>query len=991
MLALETGISSLRRSRKAVLSELSALVKLAKAIDSSFRGEVTDAVESDILERMLSTAFRMVLRASKFQNIWAEQAAELEQSQLSLSSIVTGQILADVPPTPPADTAYFARQELERDVQRQAMDSAPPSASLSFDSQTSISSIDTSGSMMAQKDVVGKRPQSMTPCQPVTHRVSWTSKPSSVRNSKLASERLVNTHENFLSLLEVFIGCHLRSRSANEVLVATHRILHAGRALMTVVDAVWDRGQRSVSRLNEIRDNMYGKIADFVDAAKAIFQPAGHAEGDEYHLDDMYRVADAATSCVRIAGKCVASTRYALELIGDFEFETLDSSFANLSPKVAQTEDRSTEKAETPIANESSVLAKPPLSPSRLDRELPPPPPRINTGISSPEPTAPHEELTPSSSVVSSGLLPPLSSVGTPASFKTEHSPMSLMAPSTCDEPAQASVTKSGSKSSSTNTEESVKKSQDFAEANTLSDVTTGHSSVDGPTSNLETVPSTAISLKDDLALDRVVEDGEATILEQTHANELVFGNDGIVVGGTLPALVECLTTHNSTPDAAFVSTFFLTFRLFASPIEFAQALIDRFESADETPNAIRLRVYNVFKGWLESHWRMECDSSALETISNFAKNKLRNGLPSAGTRLEQLTDQVRKTSAPLVPRLVSSIGKTNTSTSQYVAAERPAPAPVVSKAQSNLLRSWKTGGAAPLITDFEPLEVARQLTIKESTIFCSILPEELVGNEWTKQSGSLAVNVRAMSTLSTDLTNLVTDTILQHHDLRQRARTIKQWIKISAKCLDLKNYDALMAIMCSLDNTTIQRLRRTWDAVSAKTKALLEQLRATIDFSKNHSTLRGRLADAIPPCLPFVGIFLTDLTFVDAGNPLKRRLSGSRPNRPKSVINFDRHAKTARIISELQRFQVPYQLQEVPELQAWIQDQLVRVRADDAGKGAASAQYRRSLLLEPRITTSARNIASAIPVPIPEGQALKTSKERVDFLGMMFNKSSAN
>ena len=41
-------------------------------------------------------------------------------------------------------------------------------------------------------------------------------------------------------------------------------------------------------------------------------------------------------------------------------------------------------------------------------------------------------------------------------------------------------------------------------------------------------------------------------------------------MGGSLRALIEKLTAHQSTPDAMFVSTFYLTFRLFATPLEFA-------------------------------------------------------------------------------------------------------------------------------------------------------------------------------------------------------------------------------------------------------------------------------------------------------------------------------------------------------------------------------------------------------------------------------------
>ena len=458
------------------------------------------------------------------------------------------------------------------------------------------------------------------------------------------------------------------------------------------------------------------------------------------------------------------------------------------------------------------------------------------------------------------------------------------------------------------------------------------------------------------MTLNDECEEAEIDMLEKTYAHELVYNKDGQISGGTLPALIERLTTHDSTPDATFVSTFYLTYRLFATPVEFAQALIHRFHYVGDSPRIagpVRLRVYNVFKGWLESHWRNDCDSPALRLIMPFATGPLLLVLPTAGKRLALLAEKVRATIGPLVPRLVSSMGKTNTSIGHYVAPDAPMPAPVITKSQLNALKNWKYSGASVSILDFDPLELARQFTIKESRLFCSILPEELLATEWMKKSGSMAVNVRAMSTLSTDLANLVADSILQLEDAKKRAAIIKQWVKIANQCLELANYDSLIAIICSLNTSTILRLERTWCSVSSKTKALLEQLKAVVDVSRNYSVLRQRLQNHVPPCLPFVGTYLTDLTFVDVGNQTTRQLGGEGTEESKTVINFDKHMKTARIISDLQRFQIPYRFVEIPELQTWIQDQLVRVRS--SSQSDVLSYYRRSLVLEPRDATSTR------------------------------------
>jgi hypothetical protein len=148
---------------------------------------------------------------------------------------------------------------------------------------------------------------------------------------------------------------------------------------------------------------------------------------------------------------------------------------------------------------------------------------------------------------------------------------------------------------------------------------------------------------------------------------------------------------------------------------------------------------------------------------------------------------------------------------------------------------------------------------------------------------------------------------------------------------------------------------------------------------SRNYAVLRQRLQNHVPPCLPFVGTYLTDLTFVDVGNQTTRQLPGDGPEGGISVINFDKHMKTAKIISELQRFQIPYRLTEVPELQTWMQDQLVRVRSSDQSN--VQNYYRRSLLLEPR-----EQAVTVRPSPIElqhsNISAREVAKDKFDFLG---------
>jgi hypothetical protein len=205
------------------------------------------------------------------------------------------------------------------------------------------------------------------------------------------------------------------------------------------------------------------------------------------------------------------------------------------------------------------------------------------------------------------------------------------------------------------------------------------------------------------------------------------------------------------------------------------------------------------------------------------------------------------------------------------------------------------------------------------------------------------------MCLLNTDLANFVGDTILTPDEAKKRAAVIKQWSKIGHAFLELHNYDSLMSIMATLQSSVVQRLKRTWEIVSKKTKARIDELAQVCDMSKNYSSLRSRLAEPVAPCLPFVGIYLTDLTFVIAGNPKRRELPGSTSETggPVSVINFDMYVRISKIITNLQKFQVPYKLKDVPEMQNWIEENLIRMREDH--DKLVSSFHRRSLFIEPK------------------------------------------
>lgn len=311
-------------------------------------------------------------------------------------------------------------------------------------------------------------------------------------------------------------------------------------------------------------------------------------------------------------------------------------------------------------------------------------------------------------------------------------------------------------------------------------------------------------------------------------AREIMFNGDGQVTGGTLRCLVERMSLHDAPIDAGFAQAFFLTFRLFASPKDLTKALFSRFllappeRIAEDSPEAqswyrtvalpVRLRVINMFKTWLESHWQPETDSIILNPLSDFAQEKIRPTNASAAARIIDLVQkrQYRPEELAQIQSLHQTVssdrmrqGKPaldgvplhlSTPINEKFPAtifRMPPPPPAIGRVLLNACRS-ETCAQIP-VTEFDPLEIARQLTISDSRLFCMIQPKELFLQSKGKQRPSDSSNhVRQMSAQSTKITGWISEVILSEHDTKRRTQIMKWFLKLadvrqlSATAMDL-------------------------------------------------------------------------------------------------------------------------------------------------------------------------------------------------------------
>ncbi|KAF3928893.1 hypothetical protein AA313_de0200273 [Arthrobotrys entomopaga] len=407
--------------------------------------------------------------------------------------------------------------------------------------------------------------------------------------------------------------------------------------------------------------------------------------------------------------------------------------------------------------------------------------------------------------------------------------------------------------------------------------------------------------------------------------------NKASIRGGKLELLVVNLTRHDSM-DADFNNTFLLTYKSFTTATQLFDLLTDRFNLqppnnltaaeykmwAERKQKPIRLRVLNILKSWFENYWmepKGEAETEILNRVLGFAESVMAPSFPGANVLIKLLKMRLQGRD-PQIERVM-------------IKTDGAKPPPIYPKNMRKLK-----------FLDIDPLEFARQLTIIESRAYTKIRATECLGKVWSKPSPSdsspdPAENVKAMILNSNQLTNWVAEMILNQPEVKKRVVVIKHFISVAEKCRFLNNFSTLTAIISALSTSPIHRLKRTWEQVPTRTIGILESMRTLMGTTRNFGDYREMLHLVNPPCVPFLGVYLTDLTFIEDGNP--DEIKGT------DLINFAKRAKTAEVIREIQQYQsVPYALEAVEPLQQYILSNMAAAKD-------VHEMYEVSIQIEPR------------------------------------------
>ncbi|XP_043518790.1 guanine nucleotide-releasing factor 2 isoform X6 [Frieseomelitta varia] len=376
----------------------------------------------------------------------------------------------------------------------------------------------------------------------------------------------------------------------------------------------------------------------------------------------------------------------------------------------------------------------------------------------------------------------------------------------------------------------------------------------------------------DDNTLDLRDVDQDDSILDELDIGKyLVFkksdeeGPD--IRGGHPDALLIHATKANKhdekESDFLYQEAFLTTYRTFMQPLELIQKLHKRHQrfscSADVIKQRAAREAFSLLVRVVSDLTMSDLDDTLLQTLMEFVQQLVCSGdlTMAKALRVKILEKHAAKQLQSTQP-ILSSLS--------------------VTTKQASLL-------------DFKSEQIAEQMTLLDADLFMKIeIPEVLI---WAQeQNEERSPNLTRFTEHFNKMSYWARSRILEHrleNEAKDREKYVVKFIKIMKHLRKINNFNSYLALLSALDSAPIRRLE--WQ------KHITEGLKeycALIDSSSSFRAYRQALAETQPPCIPYIGLVLQDLTFVHIGNS---------DLLPDGTINFSKRWQQFNIVENMKRF----------------------------------------------------------------------------------------
>ncbi|XP_043787905.1 guanine nucleotide-releasing factor 2 isoform X6 [Apis laboriosa] len=375
-----------------------------------------------------------------------------------------------------------------------------------------------------------------------------------------------------------------------------------------------------------------------------------------------------------------------------------------------------------------------------------------------------------------------------------------------------------------------------------------------------------SISVDDNTLELRDIDQDDSILDELDISKYLVFkkpDEEGPDIRGGHPDALLIHATKANKHDFLYQEAFLTTYRTFMQPLELIQKLHKRHQrfscSADVVKQRAAREAFSLLVRAVSDLTMSDLDDTLLQTLMEFVQQLVCSGdlTMAKALRVKILEKHAVKQLQSAQP-ILSSLS--------------------VTTKQASLL-------------DFKSEQIAEQMTLLDADLFMKIeIPEVLI---WAQeQNEERSPNLTRFTEHFNKMSYWARSRILEHrleNEAKDREKYVVKFIKIMKHLRKINNFNSYLALLSALDSAPIRRLE--WQ------KHITEGLKeycALIDSSSSFRAYRQALAETQPPCIPYIGLVLQDLTFVHIGNS---------DLLPDGSINFSKRWQQFNIVENMKRF----------------------------------------------------------------------------------------
>eukprot|EP01128_Nolandella_sp_AFSM9_P012163 TRINITY_DN9011_c0_g1_i1.p1 TRINITY_DN9011_c0_g1~~TRINITY_DN9011_c0_g1_i1.p1 ORF type:complete len:1102 (+),score=252.09 TRINITY_DN9011_c0_g1_i1:42-3347(+) len=416
---------------------------------------------------------------------------------------------------------------------------------------------------------------------------------------------------------------------------------------------------------------------------------------------------------------------------------------------------------------------------------------------------------------------------------------------------------------------------------------------------------------------------------EEDGGENITWGTDGSVHAITLYKLVDLLS-HPSIEVKDLPDQVLLTYPAYTTGSELLSLLMIRWKSpppsySDEEVKKMRTKLTTIFIQWLEIHFNQFLSTSSLTTRFLTFLSEVEADGSMVAVEVKWIRTLLRRKTGDVHI----------TSRSETAPPDLP-----------TLFDHSYFG-----YLDIDPKEIARQMTVEQARLFTSIPFVEYLGQKWTgNDAQTLTPHITAAINRFNTVTSWVSQEIVKYRKASQRAVVVARFLDIAAECVELRNFDTMVQIVTALESSPISRLKHTWAELPRSTLAIRDEMLDLFSPVENWRNYRNAVARSEPPCLPYLGLYLQQLTFSEDGNPNFVDPPGGdatqalKPLQP--LINWHKFALIGDLLQQIKKFKGSnYAITPVQRLQNFLALQNVKVIRE-------KVLFMLSCELEPRSST---------------------------------------